>query len=86
MSQPRDPITGQPVGVPVDTTPAQLPGPVALQGRHGRKGIDPQRQVVADHLATVLSGGAAEPWVPVTEEHVLELERRVLVHTLQERR
>ena len=36
MSQPRDPITGQPVGVPVDTTPAQLPGPVALQGRHGR--------------------------------------------------
>jgi RimJ/RimL family protein N-acetyltransferase len=29
-------ITGQPVGVPVDATPAQRPGPVTLQGRHGR--------------------------------------------------
>ena len=31
-----DPITGQPVGVIVDTTPAQRPGPVMLQGRYGR--------------------------------------------------
>jgi len=30
------PLTGQPVGLPVDTTPAQRPGPVTLQGRYGR--------------------------------------------------
>ena len=34
-SQPH-PETGQPIGLPVDTTPAQLPGPVTFQGRHGR--------------------------------------------------
>lgn len=31
-----DPVTGQPVGLPVDVTPAQRPGPVMLQGRYGR--------------------------------------------------
>jgi RimJ/RimL family protein N-acetyltransferase len=31
-----DPRTGQPVGLPVDTTPAARPGPVTLAGRHGR--------------------------------------------------
>jgi RimJ/RimL family protein N-acetyltransferase len=36
VSEYRDSITGQPVGAPVDTTPAQLPGPVTLQGRYGR--------------------------------------------------
>jgi RimJ/RimL family protein N-acetyltransferase len=30
------PQTGQPVGLPVDPTPAQRPGPVMLQGRYGR--------------------------------------------------
>ena len=30
------PTTSQPVGLPVDATPAQLPGPVTLAGRHGR--------------------------------------------------
>ena len=30
------PVTGQPVGVPVDATPAQRPAPVTLDGRHGR--------------------------------------------------
>jgi RimJ/RimL family protein N-acetyltransferase len=30
------PETGQLVGLPVDTTPAQRPGPVTLQGRYGR--------------------------------------------------
>jgi RimJ/RimL family protein N-acetyltransferase len=29
------PQTGQPVGIIVDTTPAQRPGPVTLQGRYG---------------------------------------------------
>jgi RimJ/RimL family protein N-acetyltransferase len=32
----RHPQTGQPVGAPVDTTPAQRPGPVTLAGRYGR--------------------------------------------------
>jgi RimJ/RimL family protein N-acetyltransferase len=31
-----DPQTGQPVGLPVDTSPAPRPGPVPLQGRYGR--------------------------------------------------
>jgi RimJ/RimL family protein N-acetyltransferase len=31
-----DPITGQPVGPPVDATPARPPAPVVLQGRYGR--------------------------------------------------
>ncbi len=30
------PSTGQPVGLPVDQTPAQRPGPVTLAGRFGR--------------------------------------------------
>jgi len=30
------PQTGQPIGALVDTTPAQRPGPVTLQGRYGR--------------------------------------------------
>lgn len=30
------PQTGQPVGLPVDATPARRPGPVTLQGRTGR--------------------------------------------------
>jgi len=31
-----DPRTGQPVGLRVDTTPAQRPGPVTLEGRFGQ--------------------------------------------------
>jgi RimJ/RimL family protein N-acetyltransferase len=30
------PVTGQPVGLPVDATPARRPGPVTLAGRYGR--------------------------------------------------
>ena len=30
-----DPRTGQPIGFPVDATPARPPGPVTLAGRHG---------------------------------------------------
>jgi RimJ/RimL family protein N-acetyltransferase len=30
------PLTGQPVGLPVDETPAHRPGPVTLAGRYGR--------------------------------------------------
>jgi len=35
VSEP-DPVTGQPVGVEVGTTPVRRPGPVTLDGRHGR--------------------------------------------------
>ena len=31
-----DPYSGRPIGLPVDTKPAQKPGPVVLQGRYGR--------------------------------------------------
>jgi RimJ/RimL family protein N-acetyltransferase len=30
------PKTGQPIGLPVETTPAERPGPVVLKGRYGR--------------------------------------------------
>jgi RimJ/RimL family protein N-acetyltransferase len=42
------PSTGQPVGLKVDTTPAQRPGPVTLQGRFGRvERLDPVRHGAA---------------------------------------
>jgi len=55
VSEYRDPITGQLIGAPVDTTPAQLPGPVTLQGRYGRverlkvEHADALWDVVKDH-------------------------------------
>jgi RimJ/RimL family protein N-acetyltransferase len=37
-----DPISGQPIGLPVDTTPARPPGAVVLEGRFGRvEKLDP---------------------------------------------
>lgn len=36
MSEHRHPQTGQPIGAPVDATPARRPEPVLLQGRYGR--------------------------------------------------
>jgi len=36
VSDHRHPQTGQPIGAPVDTTPAKRPGPVTLEGRYGR--------------------------------------------------
>ena len=36
MSEHKHPQTGQPVGAPVDDTPAQRPAPVVLTGRYGR--------------------------------------------------
>jgi len=39
-----DPHTGQPVGLPVDATPAQPPQPVSFAGRHGAvERLDPDR-------------------------------------------
>ena len=42
-----DPLTGQPVGVKVDATPALRPEPVTLQGRFGRVERLAQRHTVA---------------------------------------
>lgn len=42
------PQTGQPVGPPVDSTPAQRPGPVTLLGRFGRV-----EKIAAGHAATL---------------------------------
>jgi RimJ/RimL family protein N-acetyltransferase len=36
VSEHRHPQTGQPIGAPVDATPARRPEPVLLQGRYGR--------------------------------------------------
>jgi RimJ/RimL family protein N-acetyltransferase len=36
MTAEQDPITGQPVGPPVDATPARRPEPVSIAGRYGR--------------------------------------------------
>ncbi len=48
------PQTGQPIGLPVDATPAQRPGPVTLQGRYGRlEKLGPQHFV---DLWTALAG------------------------------
>jgi RimJ/RimL family protein N-acetyltransferase/GNAT superfamily N-acetyltransferase len=39
-----DPATGQPVGLPVDVSPAEQPGPVLLEGQFGRvEKLDPER-------------------------------------------
>jgi RimJ/RimL family protein N-acetyltransferase len=47
--------TGQPVGFPVDATPAQPPQPVALAGRYGRvERLDPERH--AGRLWEALQG------------------------------
>jgi RimJ/RimL family protein N-acetyltransferase len=44
VAQDSDPVTGQPVGEPVDTKPAERPGPVVLEGRFGRvEKLDPKR-------------------------------------------
>ena len=58
-----DPATGQPVGLRVDTTPAQRPGPVTIEGRFGRVERLDMRHAAAlwkacvghDHIWTYLS-------------------------------
>jgi RimJ/RimL family protein N-acetyltransferase len=49
----RHPITGQPIGAPVDTTPAKRPHPVTLQGRYGRL-----EKLGAHHAASLWSAFA----------------------------
>ena len=48
MSADTHPQTGQPVGVVVDATPAQRPGPVILQGHYGRL-----EKLAPQHAATL---------------------------------
>jgi RimJ/RimL family protein N-acetyltransferase len=59
------PVTGQPVGLPVDATPARRPSPVTLEGRHGHIERLAQRHDAAlwnavqghDHIWTYMSYG-----------------------------
>ncbi len=63
MTSEPHPVTGQPVGLPVDATPARKPGPVTLDGRYGRveklaaaHGADLWRGYVGhDHIWTYLA-------------------------------
>jgi RimJ/RimL family protein N-acetyltransferase len=48
------PVTGQPVGLPVDARPAQRPGPVTLQGRYGS--LDKLAMRHAEDLWTAFQG------------------------------
>jgi RimJ/RimL family protein N-acetyltransferase len=48
------PITGQPVGLPVDTMPARRPGAVVLAGRYGR--VEKLERRHADDLWTAVEG------------------------------
>jgi RimJ/RimL family protein N-acetyltransferase len=61
-----DPITGQPIGLPVDATPARRPDAVVLEGRYGRvEKLDPAShgahlwEAIRDHtpLWTYMSYG-----------------------------
>jgi len=58
VSEPH-PRTGQPVGLPVDPTPAPRPGPVTLKGRYGRL-----EKLKADHAADlwVVFAGHDQVW------------------------
>lgn len=59
------PETGQPVGLPVDTAPAQRPGPVTLQGRYGRL-----EKLAARHAADLWDAfkGHDEVWTYITSD------------------
>jgi RimJ/RimL family protein N-acetyltransferase len=59
------PLTGQPVGLPVDTTPAQRPGPVTMKGRYGR--LEKLTTGHAADLWTALAGHD-EVWTYITAD------------------
>ena len=59
------PETGQPVGLKVDTTPAQRPGPVTLEGRYGR--IEKLQDHHADDLWAVVKGHP-DLWTYITSD------------------
>ncbi len=59
------PQTGQPIGLPVDTTPAQRPGPVVLKGRYGRL-----EKLKAEHAADLWAafGGHDQVWTYISTD------------------
>jgi RimJ/RimL family protein N-acetyltransferase len=59
------PQTGQPVGLKVDTTPAQRPGPVVLKGRYGRL-----EKLQAEHAADLWQAFAGHDrvWTYITTD------------------
>jgi len=59
------PQTGQPVGLPVDATPAPWPGPVMLKGRHGRL-----EKLRAEHAADLWDAfaGHDEVWTYISTD------------------
>lgn len=73
MSEYRDPTTGQPIGAPVDATPAQRPGPVMIEGRYGRiEKLTPQHapdlwKVFAGHDAVWTYMSASGPFSAESE-------------------
>jgi RimJ/RimL family protein N-acetyltransferase len=63
-SQPH-PQTGQPVGLPVDPTPAPRPGPVTLRGRYGRV-----EKLRAEHAADLwkVFAGQDQVWTYISSD------------------
>jgi RimJ/RimL family protein N-acetyltransferase len=59
------PQTGQPIGLPVDMTPAQRPGPVVLKGRYGRL-----EKLRPDHAAELWAafGGHDPVWTYISTD------------------
>jgi RimJ/RimL family protein N-acetyltransferase len=59
------PQTGQPIGLPVDPTPAPRPGPVTLKGRYGRI-----EKLNADHAAALwqVFGGHDAVWTYISTD------------------
>jgi RimJ/RimL family protein N-acetyltransferase len=59
------PQTGQPIGLPVDATPAPRPGPVTLKGRYGRI-----EKLNADHAAELwqVFGGHDAVWTYISTD------------------
>ncbi|MFG1192056.1 3-hydroxyacyl-CoA dehydrogenase/enoyl-CoA hydratase family protein [Xanthobacter flavus] len=50
-----------------------------VQGYRRTGAMTEADEVIAEHIATVLTGGAADPLVPLTEQDVMRLEREALV-------
>lgn len=65
------PETGQPIGLPVDTAPAQRPGPVTLEGRYGR--IEKLAPAHAAGLWRVFAGHP-EVWTYISTDGPFESE------------
>jgi RimJ/RimL family protein N-acetyltransferase len=59
------PVTGQPIGLPVDSTPAPRPGPVTLKGRYGRL-----EKLRPDHWPDLWDafGGHDEVWTYISTD------------------